>query len=513
MKMKMKMKIHTAKSIVAGVMLLACAAVLAQTSPKQGRVGMTAEEFEKVVMGLPLFSEVIETWKRKSVEGNIARTYKPMRVLRTYPPGEQVVFPQKGDLIVYQLTGLSYDNPFNRPKSERITSKSTRIVAIDAKTKKILAWNELPLELKGNPHTTPVTPDGRYIYASGPPLTNFEDIELDASRTDNTGCTSPVCSQIPTTLIKIDALTLQAVKVMTAPGRLHHGHVFRDRYMVFDTFMRDQDGVDTYILDPRTDQVVAGLRDEELGGSSYTVWSDADDEYLYQLLEPRGYGDRKVFDGYIAAHWTRSNEFTALRPFWIAKIRVSDDLREMEVVREYPYFGNRANWIEVSQDKKYMYITPSGGNIASKIDLATGQKVWTTPVGDGPYGCELNAEGTELWVANKGETTDMWGNDITIIDTRSGIRTGLINTGFTTDHIILSPDGSEMWTSSNGSGKLYVYDARTREEKAVIKMPGFGDPHGMPFVFYDEDGKARVVADQHGFHNGVNAQNGQPLAY
>jgi DNA-binding beta-propeller fold protein YncE len=501
------------KSILTGTLFFLCASVFAQTSPRQANTGMSTEEYEEIIMNLPLFSEVIDNWTRKSVEGDIAKTYTKMRTVKTFPKGEQVVFPKKGDMIVYQLTGLSYDNPFNRPKDERITSKSTRIVAIDAKTKEILAWKELPLELKGNPHTTPVTPDGQYIWAGGPPLTNFEDIELDESMTDNTGCTSPVCSMIPTTLVKIDALTLEAVKVVTAPGRLHHGHVFRDKYLVFDTFVRDADGVDTYLVDPATDTVIAGIRDDELGGSSYTVWNDQDDEYLYQLMEPKGYGNRKVFDGYISAHWIRMQNFTALRPFWISKIRVSDDLKEMEVVREYPYFGYRANWVEVSSDKKYFYTTPSGMNIACKINMETGQKVWCTPVGDGPYGCELNADESELWVANKGETTDMWGNDMTIIDTRSGIRKGLINTGFTTDHIILSPDGKEMWTSANGSGKLFVYDAETREQKAVIPLPGFGDPHGVPFVYYDEDDKARLVNDQHGFHNGVNPRTGNALVY
>jgi len=501
------------QSILTGALVLLCTSALAQTSPRQADTGMTALEYEEVVMGLPLFSEIIDTWTRKSDEGDIAQSYDKVRTVKTYPPGAQVVFPKKGDMIIYQLTGLSYDNPFNRPKDERITSKSTRIVAINAKTKEVIAWKELPLELKGNPHTSPVTPDGKYIWASGPPLTNFEELELDESLTDNSGCTSPVCSMIPTTLVKIDALTLEPVKVITSPGRLHHGHVFRDKYLVFDTFVKDEDGVDTYIFDPETDQVVAGVRDEELGGSSYTIWNDQDDEYLYQLMEPKGYGNRKVFDGYISAHWIRTSNFTALRPFWISKIRVSDDLKEMEVVREYPYFGYRSAWVEVSGDKKYFYTAPSGKNIACKINMETGQKVWCTPVGDGPYGVELNVNESELWVANKGETTDMWGNDITIIDTRSGIRKGLINTGFTTDHIILSPDGTEMWTSSNGSGKLFVYDAQTREEKAVINMPGFGDPHGVSFIYYDEDDKARVVNDQHGFHNGVNPRAGKPLVY
>jgi len=487
--------------------------VLAQTSPRQPPTGMTVDEYEETIMNLPVFTEIIDNWENKSKPGNIARSYKPIRVLKTFPEGKQVVFPEKGDMIVYQLTGMSYNNPFQRPPEERMTSKSTRIIAIDAKTMEVIAWKEFSEQLKGNPHTSPVTPDGRYIYASGPPLTNFEDIEIDESRADNTGCTSPVCSAIPTTVVKVDTRTLDPVKVITFPGRQHHGHVFRDKYMLFDTFIRDEDGLDTFLFDVETDQVIAGVRAEELGGSPYTAWVDHDHEHIYQLLEPPGYGDRKVFDGFLTAHWFRQNDVTALRPFWIAKIKVSEDLKHWEVVKEYPYFGGRANWIQISPDNRFMYITPSVRNIVSKISLESGHKIWTTPVGDGPYGLELSADGNEVWVANKGETTGMWGNSISILDARSGIRKGLINTGFTTDHIILSPDGKEMWTSANGSGKYYVYDAKTRKEKAEIAMPGYGDPHGVPFVYYEDEGKGRLVVDQNGYHNGINAQRGKPLNY
>jgi len=44
-------------------------------------------------------------------------------------------------------------------------------------------------------------------------------------------------------------------------------------------------------------------------------------------------------------------------------------------------------------------------------------------------------------------------------------------------------------------------------------MPGFGDPHGVPFVYYDTDTKSRLVADQNGFHGGVDPQRGKPLIY
>jgi len=498
---------------ITGAISFCAMPLFAQTSPEQPATGMSIEEFEKTVMGLPLFSEVVDNWENKSQSGNIAKEYKKIRTLKTYPKGEQVVFPKKGDVIAYQLTGLSYNNPFQRKPNERITAKSTRIYAIDAKTKKILAWNELPLELKGNPHTTPVSPDGKFIYAAGPPITNFEEVEFDADASGNDGCTSPVCAVIPTTLIKIDALTLQPVKVITAPGRLHHGHIFRDKYMLFDSFSKDPDGVDTYLLDPKTDQVVAGIRNEELGGSTYTAWRDRQDEHIYQLMEPSGYTDKATTDGYLSAHWVRTDGFTALRPSWLAKIKVSKDLKKWEVVKEYPFFGNRGNWVEVGPEQKYMYINSGGMNIAQKIDMETGQAVWSTPVGDGPYGNELTPDGKELWVLNKGETTGMWGHDIHIINTTTGIRQGLINTGFTSDHIILSPNGKEMWVSSNGTGKLFVYDIATREEIAEIALPGYGDPHGVPFVYYETDKRAKVVVDQNGFHNGYDALLGKPLEY
>lgn len=487
--------------------------LIAQSSPGQADTGMSVSQFEETVMSLPLFSEIVSNWENKAQPGNIAREYKPVEVIETFPEGEQVIFPEPGDVIVYQLTGLSYNNPYQRPDDERITATSVRITAVDAKTREIIAWNELPIRLKGNPHTSPVSPDGRYIYAAGPPMTNYRDVSFDEALSDNTGCTSPVCMVIPQTYVKIDTLTLQPVKVISAPGRQHHGHVFRDRYMLFDSFSKDPDGLDTFLFDPETDQVVAGIRNEELGGSTYTAWTDHQNEFIYHLMEPAGYTDRPTTDGYLSAHWLRQQGFTASRPYWVAQIAVSDDLQHWEVVREFPYFGNRGNWLEVSPDRAHMYINSGGMNIAQKVDMETGQAVWSTPVGDGPYGNELTADLSELWVLNKGETTGMWGHDIHIIDTATGERTGIINTGFTSDHVLLSPNGEEMWVSSNGSGKLFVYDVASRKLKSEIHLPGYGDPHGMPFVYYDESGASHLIADQNGFHNGVDPQMGQPLEY
>ena len=56
-------------SILSSAILGVSGTVYAQTSPRQEDTGITAAEFEEIVMGLPLFSEVIRTWTRKSVGG------------------------------------------------------------------------------------------------------------------------------------------------------------------------------------------------------------------------------------------------------------------------------------------------------------------------------------------------------------------------------------------------------------------------------------------------------------
>jgi len=53
----------------------------------------------------------------------------------------------------------------------------------------------------------------------------------------------------------------------------------------------------------------------------------------------------------------------------------------------------------------------------------------------------------------------------------------------------------------------------TREHKTVIQMPQNGDPHGLVWVHYDEDGNPRVVRDQGGFRGGINPAAGLILDY
>jgi YVTN family beta-propeller protein len=98
------------------------------------------------------------------------------------------------------------------------------------------------------------------------------------------------------------------------------------------------------------------------------------------------------------------------------------------------------------------------------------------------------------------------------VNTDTGARVDtVIADGSGIDHIVLSPDGAEIWATASESGAVVVLDAATRKNLARIPMPGFGDPHGVVFVAYGADGVGRVVADQGDFHGGVDPRNGKPL--
>ena len=65
-----------------------------------------------------------------------------------------------------------------------------------------------------------------------------------------------------------------------------------------------------------------------------------------------------------------------------------------------------------------------------------------------------------------------------------------------------------MWATSNAEGRIYVFDAMTREQIKMIDMPNRGNAHGLVWVYYDEEGEGKVVRDQGNFHNGINPFDG-----
>ena len=440
------------------------------------------------VEAIETFASVQETWTRRAKEGNLTSHYQT-EVIATFDPGEPKFTPEPGKTYFYENVGTTsspsvlYDGYVPPP--------SNQIIVGDAETKEIIASHMLPESLRATVHGTVMSPDGRYIYIIGARPGQADDVPTVNSSA---------------TLIKADALTLQPIKQFTIGGRIHHAQAFRDLVLV-DMFARDPDGLGVFLLDPETDEIVGGVRDVDLGGFAYTAWSDHDYEYIYALVEPAGYAPGRA-TGMFAAVSMYQGRFTALRPFWIAKI----DPDTWEVLREYPIPGYRPNWLVVDSAKENMYVINSLSN-AAKINIETGEVVWTNGTGIGPYGASFNIDETELWVADKGEGAHHLGRTVTIIDTQTGHATETLYGAYKVDHVLLDPTGTEMWATSNGEGRIYVYDAESKEIMNIIDMPGNGDAHGLVWVHYDENGEPRVVRDQGNFHGGVNPILGNALNF
>ena len=441
-------------------------------------------EWDLQVEAIERYASLQLNWTRKAREGSLLSHYE-VTVLEEWDPGEPKFEPQPGKTYWYENVGTT-SSPSVLFEGYRPPT-SNHLVVGDAETKEIIASFLLPESLRATVHTSMMSPDGRYAYIVGPRLGEEDGYE-------NYGPAA--------TLIKLDALTLQPIKALDIGGRIHHGQVFRD-VLLLDMFGRAPGGLALQLLDPETDEILGGITDADLGGRAYTVWADKDYDYIYATVEPGGYGS-----GYAAAQQMYQGKLMATKPFWIARI----DPDTWEVVQEYPVPGYRPNWLIVDAAKEHLY-TVNTMATASKINIETGAVVWTTGTGIGPYGGSLNADETELWIADKGEGAHHLGRTITVIDTESGHATSTLFGAYKTDHVLLSPNGKEMWATSNGEGRILVYDVETKDLIESIDMPGNGDAHGLVWVHYDDQGQPRVVRDQGNFHGGVNPMMGNSLNY
>ncbi len=440
---------------------------------------------DRQILAIKSFDTVLDDWQKRSKDGPLMREYEST-IVAEYDAGEQVFFPEDGGLYFYENTGVSTSRG-GVTVVDRINTN--QVVVGNATTREIITSKLIPEEMRGSMHTTVMSPDGRYVYMVGPPVAGG-GVE---------GGGAPPGMRGSATMLKIDALTLEPVKQIAIGGRLHHGQVFQDRYLLLDVFVAEPDGLNVFLYDPDMDEVIGGIRASDLGGNNYTAYTD--DEFIYVLMQPPAV---EGFPG--GANQLIVGSATALRPYWVSKL----DPETWEVVEEYPHRGYRGDWITIDSASEHIYV-PTASSSVNKINTETGEIVWSAPTGVGPYSATLNADESQVWIANKGESSGAIGRTLTVVDANSGRGVATIFAGYMTDHVLLSPNGKEMWATSNGEGRIYVFDAESHEQLDVIDMPHHGDPHGLVWVKYDENGNSLVVRDQGGFHNGIDPAAGIPL--
>ncbi|MBW6505878.1 MAG: hypothetical protein K0B00_03915 [Rhodobacteraceae bacterium] len=439
-------------------------------------VGGGSAGAQPIVSAATAFEGVRVNWVRRAENGPLGQAFE-VRVLREYAPAAPVLAPKPGDLYVYVNTGGSDTCTLNRIDVLNSNAHS-RVNVIDARSRALLASAELH-DAIGPLQSTALSPDGRFAYV-------------------------PAESEGAAVLFKVDALSLQPLKMLDIGGAVHQMQVWQDRYLLIDTIAApgaaDGEGHAVLLFDPETDTIIGGIGARGTGGMPYASWADPAHEFIYVLMEIASDATSAAF---------RSAGVAGAMPYWVAKV----DPADWSVVAEFPYPGLRSDWIQFDASGHHMYVNGADDDSLSKLDLVNGTLDWRAFTGVGPDGIELDATGDLVWIANKGENWKYHASrTITVVNTGTGARVDtVVADGSGIDHIVLSPDGTEIWASASDSGAVVVLDATTRKNLARIPMPGFGDPHGVVFVAYGDDGAGRVVADQGDFHGGVDPRNGKPL--
>jgi plastocyanin len=366
--------------------------------------------------------------------------------------GKALLDPKPGDLYFFSNSSTAWG----------ATNTKNAVWVIDAKTKKTVL-EVAPFDgEKNSSHGLALSSDGKYVYLPMLGADNHVDV--------------------------LDGRTFEVVQTIRTLGRPHHWKLWEDpvtkkAYVVVEDFNWNFTGSGFYVFDPsQGNAVVGGLSNGDFQGNPYVSTPSPDGKYIYMTVPAPMSSFRDKMDGYFG------------------KI----DPKTWKVVGIVPMIDPL--WAEISLDGKFGYVTSGGQGRIYKIDLATMTEVGEVQTGPGPWGARISYDQTKIYTADKGEGPgyNQQGRTSTIIDLQTMGVQKVVDIGLTTDHAILSPDGVEVWFTSNAEHSIYVYDTKTDTLKTIVKDPADGDIHGGVFVQYKSDGRGgvvgEVVADYSGLH-------------
>ena len=400
----------------------------------------------------------------------------PLAALGAPAPGPNLLakdWPSRLGVIVSDLkpaTGTTILNPkagdtyffSNSSTAWGATSTKNAVWVINAKTKQTVV-EASPADGEGNgSHGIAVSADAKYIYL--PQLGKANHIDV------------------------LDGRTFEIVQTITTLGRPHHQKLFHDAntgkdLIIGEDFNWNFTGAGFYVLDPsQANAVVGGLSNGDFQGNPYVSAGTPDGKFIIVTVPAPMSSFRDKMDG------------------WVGKV----DAKTWKVVGLVPMIDPL--YPVISSDSKYAYITSGGAARAYRLNIATMKIEGEVQTGPGPWGAAISYDGSKLYTADKGEGPgyNQHGRTSTVVDIQTMGVTNVIDIGLTTDHALLSPDGKEIWYTSNAEHSIYVVDAATEKLITVIKDPADGDIHGGVWVQYTDDGKGgvkgEVVADYAGLH-------------
>ncbi len=366
--------------------------------------------------------------------------------------GQVLLNPKPGDLYFFSNASTAWG----------ATNTKNAVWVIDAKTKKTVL-EVAPADGEGaSSHGIAVSGDGKYVYL--PMLGTKNHIDV------------------------LDGRTFEIVQTVTTLSRPHHMKLWHDPVsgkdlMLGEDFNWNFTGSGMYVLDPaQKNAVVGGLSMGDFAGNPYVSTPAPDGSFIVVTVPAPTSALRDKMDGYLA------------------KV----DPKKWQVVGAVPMIDPL--WAEVSLEGKYAYVTSGAEARVYKVNLSTMKIEGEVQTGPGPWGGRISYDQTKMYTADKGEGPgyNQQGRTATIIDLQTMGVTNVVPIGLTTDHAILSPDGTEVWFTSNADHAIYVMETANERISAVLKDPADGDIHGGVFVQYRDDGKGgvvgEVVADYSGLH-------------
>jgi DNA-binding beta-propeller fold protein YncE len=472
--------------------------------------GRKIPAIEYKVAEINSFSKVLKEWEPTTNVGAklCSPEIKNLPIIEEFPAGKQKVFPKPGQKLVYSVS--SNRGHQSRPSDEMPTAKSTTITVMDSETKEVVAKHELPIEFNGGIHDTIMSPDGRYIFNAGPMIGDFRAIRggdkekaammASFAESNMEGEFYALASNTQhkvgqTTIVKIDALTLEPVALIDFVGSAHHGSGLgrfheNPNMMWIDVFQEDPDGAAVVFFDANTLEVECAIKNESFGKGVFFTQGHGtpqSNKYIVQVtpVEP-----------YVSAASVGMGDPMYLPPNFNGVI----DIDTWTLEREVPTPPQVGGFTITDNEEKYLYNVSGGTDQAFKQDFKTGELIWSARTGLGPYGITLSKDQTEVWVADKGESVEYWGHSLTVINDKTGqIKTRIQLPGYGVDHVILAPNGKEIWATSNAWGQIYIVDMETYKVVKTIDGYGRGSLHGAVWVQFDENLKSTVLQDSHDY--------------
>ena len=179
----------------------------------------------------------------------------------------------------------------------------------------------------------------------------------------------------------------------------------------------------------------------------------------------------------------------------VATLQESDqlalvDLDAMAVVRTYPTGGREGHMVRLSPDGSRAYVTSRGGEgTLSVIFLDEERPPVVIETGLGAEGLDVTADGSEVWVANRGETS------ISVIDTESLEIVATLDSRPFAGRIAMGRDGYAIVPNGGGGSQvrqyLRLWDVEARRMITEVALRD-GEPQSGNFGVLIHDGMAFV---------------------